>query len=275
MNQVTLSALRLKKCHALKSALHRLACALWAAEKDPSLPELLIKARERSRDFAGGLYVDLFDFCKKLLRLLRSESEYLPKYDDASREKMGEGPAAQLSRKQSIKTACEAVIKALDEDSFENPNDFLVLANCSADSECHGLSLYFPYLSEQQYAEVGQPMVKGGRDTGKGGRDTGKGFSAVLNQAASILLMCVRRQLIVDTESYYEGLKLAHDTGWYRFIAKQWSKILVELEPEKLDSLYSAQQSAVNTCKVLRQVWKCPPDEHHAEPPKRVEERAG
>jgi hypothetical protein len=63
--------------------------------------------------------------------------------------------------------------------------------------------------------------------------------------------MCVRRQLILETEGYYTDLRLANDTGWHRFIGKQWSEILVKLVPYELDVRYSAQQSSMNAFKTF------------------------
>lgn len=258
MKRVTLSALRLNDCEPLRKALERLACALWNAKEDPGLPALLVEARQCARDFAGGLYVDLYDFCKKLQRLVLLSLPEKPKAkvdqdkaprDGGAGEPNGNGPADWTARRRDIECACNLVINAL----VENFANGLVLANSSADNRCHGVSLYFPYLSDQQYAQVRQPLVKGGTDT------IGKGFSAVMNRAASSLLMCVRRQLIVDTEGYYEDLELSQDTGWYRFIAKQWSNILVQLAPEDLDILYSAQQSAVNAYKNVKATAVCSP----------------
>ena len=56
--------------------------------------------------------------------------------------------------------------------------------------------------------------MKGGTNGGKGGTlDRGQGLQrSVLNGAASEYLMCARRDLILDTESYYGGLKLAEQT---------------------------------------------------------------
>lgn len=244
MKPVTLSALRLAKCNDLRKALGSLARALCRVRRHPSLPGLLVKARMCSRDFAGGLYVDLYDFCAKLYRqICLSHSD----------ERKPNARAAPSLWTDDIKAACVAVINAVREDSVGNPKGSLVLANSSADRACHGISIYFPYLSDQQYAQLHRPLVKGGPDT------IGKGFSAVMNRAASNLLMCVRRQLIVDTESYYEHLRLSQDTCWYYFIAKLWSKILVDLAPEKLDVFYSAQQGAVNACKKLKPIASCPP----------------
>lgn len=243
MKRVTLSALRLAKYTRLRDALRRLACALWNAKRDPGLPALLVEARQCTRDFAGGLYVDLYDFCKKLHRLLLlSKRENLPAH--VSRD-----PSGWAACRDEIKSACQDITDALADSS----EDGLVLANSSADNRCHGVSVYFPYLTDQQYAEIRQPLVKGGLDT------IGKGFSAVMNRAASSLLMCVRRQLIIATEGYYEDLELSQDTGWYRFIAEQWSNILVQLAPEDLDIVYSAQQSAVNAYKKVKTTAVCPP----------------
>ena len=228
MKQVTLSALRLSQCDELKDAVDKLARALWDARDKPRLPSLLMRARANARDFAGGLYTDLFDFCSKLL-LYTGE---LPSGNQ------GEGQN-KADWKRKVAEACQSVMDALKEGT-ENSSKLLVLANRSADRRCHGVSLYLPYLSEGQYGEVQQPTVKGGTDT------IGKGFSSVLNRAASGLLMCVRRELITITEAYYKDLALARDTSWYSFIAKVWSKILVELVPDQLDLRYSAQQSAVN-----------------------------
>jgi hypothetical protein len=233
MKRVTLSALRLSQCEALKDAVSKLARALWDAREQPGLPSLLMDARADARDFAGGLYTDLFDFCRKLLRQL-----YTGESPSGNQGEWQNG-AAQSDWRRKVAEACQSVMDALKEDT-DNSGELLVLANSSADSRCHGVSLYLPYLSEGQYGEVQQPTVKGGTDT------IGKGFSSVLNRAASGLLMCVRRELITITEAYYRDLALARNTGWYSFIAKVWSKILVELVPDQLDLRYSAQQSAVN-----------------------------
>jgi hypothetical protein len=241
MKQATLSALRLKRGNHLESALRSLACAFQEAKGEPSLPALLIEAREGARDFVSGLYVDLVDFSEKLLSVLSvGETPVLNSY---GLRKGGEGGslARQPEWKKKIKAACQQIIQALAEDSVEKPTNSLVLANCTADASCHGVSLYFPYLGDEQYSEVNQPMVKGGVGT-----SGGKEFSMVLNHAGSGLLMCARRELIVDTESYYEKLDFALDSSWYTFIVEQWSQILVESAPEELDILYSAQQCAVN-----------------------------
>ena len=251
MKRVTLSALRLCECGRLLEAIAELSCALLKARKESGLPPLLTEARSGTRDFVSGLYVDLFDFCRKLRHVLApGESEDQHKFELLNPGKLKTGQVVP-PWKRNIRSACEKVMIALEEDT-EDTGKLLVLANCSADSCCHGVSLYLPYLCREQFAEVQQPMVKGGRDT------IGKGFSSVLNRAASGLLMCLRRELILVTEGYYEGLALAHDTAWYRFIVKVWSRFLVELSPDDLDQKYSAQQSAVNAFRTDLKGPECP-----------------
>jgi hypothetical protein len=232
MKSVMLSAFRLNHCvPPLRCAIHHLACALYLAKRLPCLPGLLMQARSCSREFVAGLYVDLKDFCTKLDRIL---SVGAPDKDDEYQE-----TNASTVMKYRIRKACGEVIKALPDTPTNNS---FILVNSSNDPDCHGVSLYFPYLSDEQYAQIAQPMVKGGRDTTKG-------LSSVVNQAATALLMSNRRDLIVVTESYYENLKFAVETGWYYFIAKQWSAILAQMAPDQLDFFYSAQQCAVNFLK--------------------------
>jgi hypothetical protein len=54
--------------------------------------------------------------------------------------------------------------------------------------------------------------------------------------------------MIRDTEEYYKSdeFEFTGNTGWYEFIAGQWSRILAEREPEDLDLRYSAHQCALN-----------------------------
>jgi hypothetical protein len=255
MKKVMLSAFRLDRYEDLRSALHSLACALWDAQTLPSLPGLLVQARASSRDFVAGLYVDLDDFCTKLYRLLSvCVSDETLKYKSCSGK---QGKEKHECWENNIRYACQSVIAALP---YVPNSKSLVLANSTNDPDCHGISLYLPYLTNLQYAALVQPMVKGGPDT------IGKGLSSVVNNAASNLLMCNRRDLIVVTESYYEDLQMALDTGWYRFIVQQWSKILAQTAPTQLDFLYSAQQCAENLSrqKVKRNdKYLCPEEPPH------------
>jgi hypothetical protein len=250
LKEVTLSALRLSQCSVLKDAVRCLACALLDAQGEPRLPSLLLETRRCARDFVGGLYVDLYEFCLKLETRLSAGIAQNALQNAAL---SGTQKTTIPDWRQKIINACLKVIKALIPsrsllepgerlhlEPGSRPDGQLVLANSSADPTCHGVSLYLPYLSEEQYAEMNQPMVKGGRDTG------GKGFDLILNRAASSLLLCARRDLILVTEGYYADLRLSRDTDWDRFITEVWSRILIDQNPDDLDRVYSAQQSAVN-----------------------------
>lgn len=243
--RATLSALRLKHCGLLQKALCDLSCALLAAKDDHGLPVLLIEARGASRDFVGGLYVDLYDFSSELLNRLAARQTVTVLNPYADTEKGDCGPSgAQAKRFDAIQAACQDVIRGLSPYPGDSPERSLILANYGSDPRGHGLSVYFPYLSDDQYEEATEPPVKGGIGT-LGGKD----FSAVMSHAGSGLWMCTRRELIVNTEGYYEALAMAQDTAWYRFIVEQWSRILATIEPDELDLRYSAQQCAVNACR--------------------------
>lgn len=262
MQGATLSVLDLRTCDALTNAVGKLACALLKAREDESLPGALIQARSDSQDYAGGLYVDLFDFCTKL-------SEQIKKLNQQIKWTAGiEGLGA-------IEGACEIVLNELtkrppkdsDETKGDGTLDSVILANSgdtqgrpasdsvlansndpkgngsSTRKNSHGISIYLPYLTDGQYATVSKPLVKGGSGT-RGA----KGYTEVLNGAAVEYLMCARRDLILVTESYYEDLQLAK-TGWYDFIAEVWTKALIKKVPADLDYHYSAQQSWVNVCR--------------------------
>jgi hypothetical protein len=176
------------------------------------LADLLIGARSLSLDYAGGLYVDLNDFCTRLSGQLPNAGE----------------------KWEKIQLACREVLTALTKGK---PN--LILDN-SDQKNGGGISIYLPYLTNPQYAEVSKPLVKGG--TGTRG---GKGFSDMLNGAATEYVMCARRNLILDTENYYANLLLSK-THWYDFIAEQWTRALIKNAPADLDYHYSVQQSWIN-----------------------------
>jgi hypothetical protein len=244
MKPVTLSALRLGNCDKLRAPVDSLAGALLKAKKEADLPDLLIKARSSSQDYAAGLYVDLYEFCSKLSKSL------------------GENVSGW---KKEISDACTDVLEAL---KISEEEDSLILANGSVnksgnvipinsdDTKSHGVSIYLPYLTVDQYAYVSKPLVKGGELT-RGA----KGYSDMLNGAATEYMMCARRNLILDTESYYEHLLLAKETRWYDFIAGQWTRALIEEVPAELDHHYSAQQSWMNmTREKFGEATPCPPE---------------
>jgi hypothetical protein len=224
LNPVTLSVFQLDNREDLGVAVKSLASALLAAPDDEGFRNLLIEARQKSRDYAGGLYVDLYEFCSNL-------STQLGK------------PDATDKWKSNIQTACGGVLKAL-ELSADGTSGGLILKNGSDDPRSHGISIYLPYLTKEQFAKVNRPLVKGTSTS-----HSGKGFDDVINGAASEYLMCARRDLILDTESYYGCLQLALDTDWYLFITDLWTKVLIKTAPADLDFHYSAQQSWMNVCR--------------------------
>ena len=240
MTPATLAALDLSACDDLRDALCSLSCAFLNARLAPSLPSLLLGAREDSRSFVAGLYVDLYDFCSNLLTQLKVVQTQVTQKE---RKALSGQVATKSAWISPIMDACEQVIKALEASG-------LVRENSSIDSSCNGVSIYFPYISSDEYVVINQPTVKGGPDT------IGKGFSTVLNSAASTLLLCVRRNLIDETEGYYEDLRLSADTDWYRFIMEVWTKILIDDSPDDLNVVYSAQQSAVNAGIVIGKLEK-------------------
>lgn len=208
---------------------NQLADALLKARKQPGLPDVLIAARQASIGFAGGLWVDLFTFSEQLFRRLKASAK-IDKDDIAA-----------------LQAACLNIQKAL---TVENPSS-CVVANAAEDPQCHGVSIYFPYLSETDAQEMQQPLVK----TALGSTGGIKGLTGALNQIATSARFDLRQLLIEDSEDYYPQLKFAAATGWYSFIGNQWSRILA-MNADYLDTVYSAQQCAEN---LLRNITKLDP----------------
>ncbi len=239
MPPVTLTAMNLYNVYPVQKALCLLACALLHARTEPGLPSLLLEARELSRSFVAGLYVDLLDFCSNLSKLLT-----VTQVPDKPQNAQTDGCKNANEWMRPISDACKAVVDALS-------NSCLIVQNTSADASCNGVSIYFPYRSDEEYVAINQPLVKGGPNT------IGKGLDDVFNGAASNLLLCARRELIDETEGYYADLLMAHDTDWYRFIVEVWTPIVIEAAPRDLDVIYSAQQCAINAAKLLACLKAC------------------
>jgi hypothetical protein len=253
MKKVTLSCLQLAKIGDSANLIKDLAKALQAVAKVDHGGPLILEARKKTKGFVGGLFVDICSFCDQLL------------------VELGPNTIPEKPR-DDVKKACEALRKQVEPVSGE-----CVIANTAADDRCHGLSIYFPYLNDDERSEIeGSHLIKGAggpqqdtgkgaggpqQDTGKGAggpqQDTGKGAGgpqqdtgksvAIANMAARDIQYAVRRALIADTEAYYRDPEFELGTmGWYDFIAQDWCRILVENEPENLDLRYSAQQLAQN-----------------------------
>jgi len=243
MHPVTLSVLNLAECDGLKDAVGGLACALLEAKADPDLPRRLIQARKDSQDYAGGLYVDLHEFCRNLY-------EQLAKANGTGKWK-------------DIKKKCQAVqgFLAPPEDS---PFSSLILINGAVTetgkplinkankTTNHGISIYLPYLTDRQFDDtVNRPLVKGGRGT-----SGGKGIPDALNAAAGEYLMSTLQSLILATENCYGDLKLAAHTAWYSFITDQWTRAIKDTDPDP-DFHYSRRQSEINGCNPIEVAKHC------------------
>jgi Clostripain family len=249
MPAVTLAALDLCYCDPLRKALCELVCALLKARDERGLPSVLLQARQNSRSFVAGLYVDLADFCWNLRTILGVVETPSDNLEMQANIQSAPCPNAKgYDWMNLIADACKAVLDALSDSG-------LILANSSIDTSCNGVSLYLPYLSDEENDIVDTPLVKGGPVTGGS-----KGMNDVLNYTASNLLLCARRDLIGETEGYYADLQLAEDTDWYRFIAEVWSRILITYAPNDLDIVYSAQQSAINAGSLLNSLKNCVAD---------------
>jgi cysteine peptidase C11 family protein len=227
LKRVTLSAIDLNQLGDVVSGLRDLTAALLSASCSNGLTDVIISSREEAQGFVGGLYVDLFGFADALFGNL----EMCKKIPDAD--------------SKAIQNACIAIRDAL------TVGNSCILANQVSDPDkCHGVSLYFPYLTDREISVIQQPLVKGGLDTHgiKGGLDTHgvKDVSDVVNMAAVNVLFGFRQQIIENTEGYYGGLALSADSNWNRFIACLWSCILADRKSGQLDVVYSAEQCAAN-----------------------------
>lgn len=238
MESLTLASLSLDKVEKVTEPLTNLVNELLKGVDDPKKRDAIITARASSKGFVAGLYTDLYDFCEQL----RSQMCAANLCDDA------------------LVKCCEAICAAID----LSGNDAYIIENqAPQDKHCHGLSIYFPYLTDAEkdlLAAPLAPMVKGGLDVlNKGGLD-------VLNKGGTDVLNAVRRQRVQDTEKYYDGLKLSLKTRWGKFIKEGWSRCLaqdaetksrLEWFPQQdvsdiLDDRYSAQQCALNLLSLYR-----------------------
>lgn len=254
LRPATISILNLEKAEFIATRLGALVDLLVAAPKTEE--EAILAAREQSQGFVGGLFVDLYDFCEKL-----------------EHELLGRG----LSE-GNLKKACDVLKTALDgvenEEHKEtglapkkNNNRFIqekYRIELSPDERaaehvkekklgfkpesCHGLSIYFPYLThdEQDYIDNFQYIKGVGGPAGAGG--TGKRSVEIANLAATSISYASRWQVIENTEEYYhnENFEFAQNTNWDYFIRYKWSRILTEHCPKEFHLRYSAEQCARN-----------------------------
>src|SRR5215472_4664869 len=244
MKSVTLSCLQLNKISTIALPLKKLAGVLREVAEVREGEKLILGARQNAKGFAGGIFVDIASFCEQLLKELSPHK--LP--GDMT---------------QKLRQCCDGVRLAIQ--PTEGTSE-CIIANKTGDKSCHGLSIYFPYLSDGEKKHLeGTRLIKtvggaqndtvktvGGaqNDTVKtvGGaqNDTVKNIE-IANLAARNIQYAVRRAVIQDTEAYYNNAKFEfRNIGWFDFVAYDWCRILVDDEPENLDMRYSAQQCAQN-----------------------------
>jgi hypothetical protein len=133
---VTLSACRLKKSPDLAAALNELGSALSDLMKNEQLISAVSKARRDTLMFEFREYVDLYDFCEKLLKTLNDDRFRVPSVE-----------AAVMVQK--ARNACERVTNVI---GFPPREDSYVVASKNTSEEdgrlwdSHGVSIYFPPL---------------------------------------------------------------------------------------------------------------------------------
>lgn len=271
---VTLSALDLATINTITNPLRELASVLGLSAVDPSVADAIYSARQQAQGFVGGVFVDLRDFCEKLenvsgipaelARACHRVSGAINDPEDAAgcivanRGKHVANKGTEKDPRHGI-SIYFPYLRDVDKKNIERPlldspqgnsNGHSDSANTAEDATGH----------TDEKGPGGDTIGKGpGGDTigkGPGGDTIGKGpggdtigkHIGIINNAATGALYAVRREIIRDTETYYrdDSFKFAKDTGWYRFIAHDWSRILAQKEPYMLDMSYSAEQCAQN-----------------------------
>lgn len=215
-DEITLTTLHLAKAGEVKGALTKLSTVLLSLGVDAPLNKTILEARQESRDFALGLFVDLYDFCRVL--------------------------SGKLDQGESLKSACDAVCRAIDvhgEDAFIVQNQ-----TGKAKSRCCGLSIYLPYLKEKHLAQAQQAYAEGASDL--------VGQLPYLAKGGTNHLLKGRGVKISEIEADYEFLPGFTETRWNEFIKSGWSVILAKEEKRPLDEHYSAQQCAMNLLPLCR-----------------------
>jgi len=252
MYPVTLAAIRLTEMKvgkgtqttppgiaALTAPLKALTTAFRSGR--PEVDQAIYEARTKAKGYTGGLFVDLCDFC------------------------------AQVQGPPDLKVLCDKVSQAVKEVVVAG---FGVVNGQIAGLETrglrsHGLSIYFPYLSDDETEEYGQetpvkgtPRVIDKNSAMESSQGTPvKGTPRVIDKNSAMVAgspqldmlarqvrFVLRQELIKDTEEYYgeKGFDFAENTGWYQFIQQGWSRILTQYEPNGLDVRYMALQIAKN-----------------------------
>jgi hypothetical protein len=210
MREITLTSVNLANTSAIAGPLKQLSTALLSSAKDSDLRKAVIKARQSTRDFALGLFVDLFDFCAQM--------------------------SGQIADSE-LKLACKSVCDSID----SRGKDASVVENQTGDDgekHCHGLSIYFPYLDDAEIELEQQSLVAG--------QTTLAQQLPLMVKGGTNHLLKARSARIGEMEADFEALLEFKQTGWIDFIRQGWSIILAAEEPNKLGQHYSAEQCAIN-----------------------------
>jgi len=239
MKEIMLSSLNLEELKTITDPVKNLGGSLLRSVADKDVCKAVLLARQRSRDFVLGLFVDLYDFCKNL-----------PKSFE-------ENGCQDKDHSKELTAACAHIRKAIDDKKCIIANETRQTAK-----DCHGLSIYFPYsvekdekeqtkrlLGENETGILNLPLVKGGRD----------------NQAKA------RNGRIEELEADFNRLRFfQEDDGWGSFIKEGWSLILARTFPRKLDLHYSAQQCARNLLPLSEKTLLIPSKRSEKKRPQRI-----
>jgi len=195
LGAITLSTLNLDAIETITAPLAQLADALLQASPDPILRKKILDARRASHDFDFGIFVDLLDFCDRLDRTGHCDND--------------------------LSAACEKMRNAIDGQS----NKCIIEKRASGkdSTRCHGLSVYFPYQTDDATQNA---VLLRKNSTAHPSKD--------------------RISRIMELEQDYSALTTSGQTGWMDFIKRGWSLILAKEIPDELDKHYSAQQCAEN-----------------------------
>jgi hypothetical protein len=224
--EIMLSSLNLEKIGNITGLVSELAGLLLRSVADEDLGNAIVEARKSSRDFVLGLFVDLSDYCEKMLKRLDKMLFQDKKYSNEL---------------ENVLVQIRDAIKIHD---ATDTGEYVMIANETRENvkDCHGVSIYFPYslqedenqqtkrlLGDNETGIVNLPLVKGSRD------HTTK----------------ARNGRIVELEADFEQLPFFKDDGWGAFIKQGWSLVLARRFPGKLDLHYSAEKVAQNLSAAL------------------------
>ncbi len=129
---VTLSACRLEKMDDLAGGLDELGRALTDLMKDETLRRAVSKARRETQMFLFREYVDLFDFCERLLETLKEDR------------------FQTLSNNGAATRAAEEIMDVIGRNAGKASDFVLHCGSTSGEGgllkKAHGVSIYFPPL---------------------------------------------------------------------------------------------------------------------------------